>query len=144
MKPESREHAEILTATTPTEVVIGLLDNKTVGFTYSEHYGVELTFEPDGTVHVEDQEVEYTLKPDEDNGSALSGFVSDIRKAKANVARVLPAIPKGNLKDTFGGLEGLTEAFLKVETAEAYHKAGPESELRDENAVREAVEKILQ
>lgn len=143
MQPESKEHAEVLSAKTPTEVVIGLLDNRTVSFTYSEHYGVELTFQPDGTTYVEDQEGKYTLNPNEDDGSALSGFVTDIRNVKAKVETVLPAIPSGTLKHDFDGIEGLINAYLKVENAEGYHQAGPESDLRDKDAVRNAVKKLL-
>lgn len=143
MQPEAKEHAEVLSAKTPTEVVIGLLDNRTVSFTYSEHYGVELTFQPDGTVHIKDQEREYTLQPAEDDGSTLSEFVANIRNVEVKTAKVLPSIPKGNLQDTFGGLKGLIEAYLKVENAEGYHQAEPESDLKDENAVRDAVNKIL-
>jgi len=121
--PETKESK--VEAESQAQIVTALLEGKPVYFTYNEHYGVYLHFNPDGTTDVEDQGEEYKLQRG-DKTSALAGYIDEVWTVVDKMRESLPTIPKGNLSRDLGGQEGLAGSYLNVERANRYLEASKE------------------
>jgi hypothetical protein len=120
-----------------SKAVWDLLKGQTVVITYSEHYGINITLNPDGSGKIEDPKREdgafefQNWQLGEYAETGKGDYIKNLREAKEFVERVSNTIPSGNL-ETLGGIPGLVESYLDVKTAEAYYEASQRKPRGDE------------
>jgi hypothetical protein len=113
---------EAVSTTDPYEAIVAAAEGKKVTFTYSEHYGSYVTFEPNGKVTIEDQQVPVYEHKMGDEGSSMDAYVTDMRRAIETVKKAKLAVPVGNV-ERFGGMEKIAQHILDASQVDAYIKS---------------------
>ncbi len=116
------ESKEAVSTADTYEAITAAAEGKKVVFTYSEHYNSLVTFEPNGKVIVQDQEVpEYEHKMGSED-SSMDAYITDMRKAIETVKKATVSVPVGNV-ERFGGMNKIAQDIMDASQIEAYIKA---------------------
>ncbi len=108
------------------DLVWQLLKGESVEYFYSEHYGIKITINPDGSGIISSDEHGDHNFADWETGSykdmGEGDFIERIREGLDFAKRVGNAIPSGNLEG-MGGIKSLVQSFCEVQSAEGYYQA---------------------
>ena len=120
--PDANKEKEAISTSDPYEAITKAAEGEKVVFAYSEHYGSYVTFEPNGKVTIDAQEVPVYEHNMGDAGSSMDSYVTDMRRAIETVKKAKLAVPVGNV-ERFGGMKKIAQDIMDTSQVEAYIKS---------------------
>lgn len=122
VSPEASVEKEDLNTAVVSEAITAVAEGKRVVFTYNEHYGCYVVFEPNGRVIVQDGELEDYDHDMDNEGSSMDAYITRMRQAIETVKEAGVAVPEGNIEE-FGGMNEIAKATMDTLGVQAYINA---------------------